>query len=489
MKVNVYALAAGFASLLISGQAVSAANATKPNILFLFADQLRESATGFGGDSNVRTPHLDTLAKQSLNFRNAVSVCPVCTPYRAALITGRFPTTTGMFLNDAYLPEREVSIAEVLKLAGYDTAYIGKWHLDGHGRSSYIPPERRQGFEYWKAAECDHTYNRSHYYTGNSSEKKFWDGYDAFAETKDAQQYLRAHAQSGKPFCLLLSYGIPHFPHESAPGEFKALYPPGKLKFQPNVSPEMQTDKVRAEAQGYYAHVSALDQCIGDLAKTLAELGLQENTILVFTADHGEMMGSHGIQPRTKQVPYDESAHVPFLLRYPQAHGLTGRAVLTPLTTPDIMPTLLSLAGVPIPPTVEGKDLSALVTASAKELPRHDALYMGVAPFAGKGRDTPYRAIRTSRYTYVRNLEGPWLLYDDSTDPCQTNNLAALPASAALAKEMDQRLQAALKAVHDDFRPPAYYLKRFGYDVAPHDSISYAPNAKMQSPKQVAPAL
>ena len=142
-----------------------------PNLVFLFADQLRASATGYGGDLNVRTPNLDSLAKESVNFRNAVSVCPVCTPYRAALMTGRFPTTTGMFLNDAYLPDREVCLAEVLKESGYNTAYIGKWHLDGHGRSGYIPPERRQGFDYWKTAECDHDYNHSHYYTGDSKRK------------------------------------------------------------------------------------------------------------------------------------------------------------------------------------------------------------------------------------------------------------------------------------------------------------------------------
>jgi arylsulfatase A-like enzyme/acetyl esterase/lipase len=455
----------------------------KPNIFFVFADQLRASATGYGGDPNVRTPNLDTLARQGLNFRNAVSVCPVCTPYRAALITGRFPTTTGMFLNDAYLPDGELSIAEVLKPAGYDTGYIGKWHLDGHGRLNYIPPERRQGFDYWKVAECDHNYNHSLYYTGNSSEKRFWDGYDAVAQTRDAQQYLRDHAHTGKPFCLFLSYGIPHFPHGSAPEQFKALYPPDKIKFSPNVPPEMQTQKVRTEAQGYYAHIRALDQCIGDLTKTLAEVGLDKNTILVFTSDHGEMMGSQGIRPYTKQVVYNEAAHVPFLLRYPKAHGATGHPVLTPLTTPDIMPTLLGLAGVPIPATVEGKDLSALVSLDDKELPDHDALYMGVAPFAGDGNNTPYRAIRTSRYTYVRRLEGPWLLFDDQNDPYQTNNLVN---QSALAHELNQRLQAALQGAHDDFRPPAYYVEKFGYELAPHGSISYGLGARVQSPRPLA---
>lgn len=472
-------------SLLFAGAPAFSAVTAKPNLLFVFADQMRASATGYAGDPNVRTPHLDRLAQEGLNFRNAVSVCPVCTPYRAALLTGRFPTTTGMFLNDAYLPSEEVTIAEVLRQAGYATAYIGKWHLDGHQRQGYIPPERRQGFDYWKVAECDHNYNHSHYYTGDSPEKLFWEGYDTFAQTKDAQAYLRNRARAGQPFCLFLSYGTPHFPHNTAPEEFKTQYPPEKIRFQPNVPAEMQDAKNRLEAQGYYAHIAALDRCIGELDATLGEAGLRENTILVFTSDHGEMMGSHSVSTRTKQVPYAEAAQVPFVLRFPQLHGTQGRAVSTPLTTPDIMPTLLSLAGVAIPTTVEGRDLSALVTGRAQELRDHAALYMGVAPFAGRNDNTPYRAIRTDRYTYIRRLEGPWMLFDDQNDRYQMNNLALQPAQAALGREMEQRLQAALRAVRDDFQPPAYYVKKFGYTLAPHGSVSYAPGAPVQSPQRL----
>lgn len=462
----------------------AAEEAKRPNILFVMGDQLRASATGYGGDPNAHTPNLDALAKESVNFRNAVSVCPVCTPFRAALLTGRFPTTTGMFLNDAHLPDSELTIAKVLKEAGYDTGYIGKWHLDGHGRSSYIPPERRQGFDYWKAGECDHNYPHSHYYTGTSSEKQFWEGYDAFAQTKDAQQYLRDHAKSGKPFLLCLSFGIPHFPHGTAPGDFKGMYLPDKIQLLPNVPEEMRTEKVRTEAQGYYAHTVALDQCIGELMKTLAESGLQKDTIVVFTADHGEMMGSHGVPPLTKQVPWDESAHTPFLLRYPAAHGKEGRVIATPLTTPDVTPTLLSLVGVPAPKTVEGTDLSATVR-EGREMPEHDALYMGVSPFASKDFNKAYRAIRTSRHTYVRSLEGPWLLFDDVKDPYQMHNLANQPDQATLGEEMEKRLQSALKAVHDDFRPPSYYVEKFGYELAPHGSVSYAPGARVQTPKKL----
>lgn len=456
----------------------------RPNIVFVLADQWRAKATGYSGDPNVRTPNLDRLAKESLNFCNVVSVCPVCTPHRAALMTGRFPTSTGMFINDAYLPDAEVCLAEVLKSAGYATGYIGKWHLDGHGRSSFIPPERRQGWDYWKVAECDHNYIHSHYYTGTSPEKQFWPGYDAYAQTRDAQEYLRAHAAGGQPFALVVAYGSPHFPHAIAPDEFKQLYPPDGIKLSPNV-PESQKAAARREGQGYYAHCSALDRCIGDLMGTLADTGLAQNTVFVFTSDHGEMLGSHDIVPCQKQVPWDESAHVPFLLRFPSAHGTTGRLVRTPLTTPDLFATLLGLAGVPAPASSEGVDLSAVVRDPAAAGDRA-ALYMGVAPFgrAGPGGNKAYRAIRTSRHTYVRSLEGPWLLFDDERDPHQMDNLVGKPECAELLRDMESKLAAELKRIGDDFHEPQWYLDAWGYDVRSGQSIGYGPNAKVQSPRR-----
>ena len=357
--------------------------APKPNILYLLTDEWRPSATGYAGDPNVKTPNLDQLAKESLNFSKAVSVCPVCTPHRAALMTGRFPTSTGMFLNDAYLPSEEVCMAEILQEAGYNRGFIGKWHVDGHGRESYIPPERRQGWDYWKGNECTHAYNHSPYYSGSDPEKKFWEGYDAFAQTKDAQDYLKAHATSGKPFALVIAFGPPHFPHNTAPEEYKKLYPPDQLKLAPNVSESLQ-EAARRELQGYYAHCTAMDRCVGDLMATLKETGLAENTIVVFSADHGETMGSHGNKPAQKQVPWVEAAGVPFLLRYPAVQGATGVTVKTPITTPDILPTLLGLAGVQIPKSIEGTDLSDVVRhpSAAND---HVALYEGVAPFANLG--------------------------------------------------------------------------------------------------------
>jgi len=456
--------------------------ATQPNILYLLADQWRASATGYAGDPNVKTPNLDRLASESLNLRNAVSVLPVCTPHRASLMTGRFPTSTGMFLNDMHLPDSELCMAEVFGAAGYATGYIGKWHLDGHGRESYIPPERRQGWQYWKAAECDHNYNHSHYYTGNSDVKQYWEGYDAFAQTRDARQFLREHSTNGKPFILMLAYGGPHFPHKTAPEEFKAMYPPDKIKLPPNVPPGMES-RARLEAQGYYAHCTALDKCIGELLDTLAATGLASNTIVVFSSDHGESLGSHGVAPMQKQVAWSESSQVPFLMRVP---GMTARTVTTPITTPDILPTLLGLSGVTIPRSVEGEDLSPLLRAG-RDADRA-ALYMCVSPFA---RNVPaeklseYRAIRTSRYTYVRSLQGPWLLFDDQQDASQTNNFIGKAEFASVARELEGRLQAELQRIKDDFRPGKDYIAEWGYEIGEHGSVPYAATlTKVQTPRR-----
>jgi arylsulfatase A-like enzyme len=454
--------------------------AIKPNILFILADQWRASAFGYAGDPNVKTPQIDGLAKQSLNFVNAVSVLPVCTPYRAALMTGRFPTSTGMFLNDLYLPSEELCLGEVFQGAGYDTAYIGKWHLDGHGRKAYIPPARRQGFDYWKVGECDHDYNQSHYYTGNSPEKKFWPGYDSYAQTADAQEYLRGHAQTAKPFVLCVAFGTPHFPHATAPAELKALYPPEKIVLASNVAEDRQA-AARRELQGYYAHCTALDRCIGDLLATLQQTGLEQKTIVVFTSDHGDMMGAHGIAPCLKQWFYDESAHVPFLLRHPRT---AARAITTPINAPDILPTLCGLTGVPVPKTVEGEDLSGVVTGTGGG-PDRAALLMCVSPFIPVLEE--YRGIRTSRHTYVRNLAGPWMLFDNQTDPLQQHNLVGVIEHAALQKDLDARLQGELKKIGDDFKPRQYYLDKWGYTIAKHGSINYGVGAPMQTPRRPKP--
>ncbi len=237
-------------AVLLSVAALAADTpARKPNVVLVIADQWRAQAFAFAGDLNARTPHLDRLAAESVVLATAVSTCPVCSPCRASILTGRYPTTHGVFLNDVCLSNDAVSLAQAFKGAGYQTAFIGKWHLDGHGRTSFIPPERRQGFELWRACECTHNYLQSAYFA-DTPERLFWPGYDAVAQTDAARDYIKEHRE--RPFLLVLSFGPPHNPYETAPEPFRSQFKPAEIKLRPNVPPESQA-AARRDLAGYYA--------------------------------------------------------------------------------------------------------------------------------------------------------------------------------------------------------------------------------------------
>jgi arylsulfatase A-like enzyme len=224
---------------------------------------------------------------------------------------------------------------------------------------------------------------------------------------------------------------------------------------------------------GYYAHCSALDECIGELQRTLKEQGLEQNTLLMFTADHGDMLGSHG--GRNKQQPYDESIRVPLLLHWPAALGTTPRKLEAPFNSEDFMPTILGFCGVAIPPSVEGLDYSSYARGGSN--PSDGATVIScAAPFSQWSRRNggrEFRGLRTTRYTYVRDLNGPWLLFDNQTDPGQMTNLIGKAESAALQGELDATLKRKLAAAHDEFLPAADYIQKWNYKVNQEGSIPY----------------
>jgi arylsulfatase A-like enzyme len=446
---------------------------TRPNVLFVFADQWRKQAVGYENDPNVKTPHLDALKNESINFSTTVSCCPVCSPYRASLLTGQYPLTHGIFLNDAHLRREAVSIAEAFNAGGYDTAYVGKWHLHGRGRARFIPKEDRQGFDFWRVLECTHNYNQSPYY-GDEDRKLLWPGYDAQAQTECLREYLRGR-NGKKPFIAFLSWGPPHNPYETAPQKFKDLYDPQKLVLRPNV-PKNAEAKARTDLAGYYAHCSALDQYLGELLDTLKETGLAENTLVVFTSDHGDMLHSQG-QER-KQRPWDESILVPFLLRLPANWGRKPLEIATPFNAPDIMPTLLSLCDLPIPKTTEGRDFGPLILGREQPPQEAVALIACYHPFGEWMRTQggkEYRSIRTERFTYVRDLNGPWLLYDNQADPHQLQNLINQKESADLQQKLDGMLNRLLAEQNDHFLPSAEYVKKWNYNVGKNGTLPTAP--------------
>lgn len=466
------------ASSLLSANQESA---SKPNILYLFSDQWRAMDHGYMGNSDVRTPHIDQLADQSVNFSNAVSGIPVCCPHRACLMTGQYPLTHGLYLNDLRLNTNAPSFAQALSTAGYDTGYVGKWHLDGTGRSAHIPPERRQGFDYWKVLECTHNYNKSLYYDQTAKKPLQWEGYDAYAQTKDAIRYLKSRpaaptegeAPGHKPFALFLSWGPPHAPYRTGPTKWLDRYDSRKLTLRQNV-PVRLSKEAQSIYAGYYAHCSALDECVGWIMDALKEAGHLDNTIIVYTSDHGDMLHSRG--QLKKQRPWDESIRVPFLVRCPDSMKVKPQKVAGPINTPDIMPTVLSLAGAKVPDTVEGEDFSEVIRGKRKLEDNH-ALITCPSPFGQWTRKhhggREYRGVRTNRYTYTRSLEGPWELFDNQEDPFQQRNLVEENDQKPLRDELEDKLQARLKGTGDDFAPSAELIKRSDYRVDANGTVGY----------------
>ncbi len=470
MKLN---LIKGVGMMVFGALSVAAFGQTTkaPNVVFVLADEWRAQATGFNGDTNVSTPNLDKLASRGVNFTNTISSCPVCCPYRASLLTGQYPLTTGVFVNDVQINPESQSLAKVFKAAGYQTAYIGKWHIDGNGRNSFIPKERRQGFDYWKVLECTHNYNNSLYW-GNDDKKAKWDGYDVYAQTADAAKYIQDQKKNGNPFIMVLAWGPPHTPFEQAPESFKKMYRDKQLKLRSNVPSDL-SDEAIDDLIGYYGHISAMDSCIGVLQQTLKETGLDENTIFVFTADHGAMIRSHSYV--NKQRPYEESINVPMLIRYPAVFGNSGKKNDMLINTPDLMPTLLGLCGLPIPETVEGENKSAIMKGTAKD--KTEAVLIasyhafGQWPKARDGKE--YRGVRTKRYTYVKDLNGPWLLFDNQKDPYQLSNLVNLKAYKKVQNDLEKQLIDILKKQKDEFLPGMDYIKKWNYVTDNSGTVPY----------------
>jgi arylsulfatase A-like enzyme len=376
-----------------------------------------------------------------------------------------------VFVNDVHLDDGAVSLGKVFRAAGYDTAYIGKWHLDGRGRSAYIPPESRQGFDYWKALECTHDYRRSRYYAGDAKKPRIWRGYDARAQTRDAERYIREHDRA-RPFLLALSWGPPHNPYDTAPAEHRRPYDPARIELRPNV-PAKVAAEAREALAGYYAHCSALDACVGGLVLALDEAGIAEETVFVFTSDHGDMLGSQG--ESRKQKPWDESIRVPFLLRHAVRLGSHGRENEALVDHPDILPTLLGLCGLDIPPAVAGHDFTACLEGG-DDPSGGSALLACYHPFGewhrGRG-GREFRGLRTRRHTYVRTLQGGWLLYDNQRDPFQLENLVKRPECQELRAGLHQELSGRLQSAGDEFLPGPTYIARWGYPVDERGTLPY----------------
>jgi len=437
---------------------------TRPNVVFVFADEWRAQATGYNGDPNCATPTLDKLASQSLSITHAVSGCPVCCPYRASFLTGQYPLTNGVFINDVELDPSCTSIARAFKAGGYQTSYIGKWHLHGspegrnERRSSPVPRSHQMGFDQWRGYECSHNHLSSGYYHNEDPQLHPWEDYDAFAQSREAARQLEEHRKTDSPLFLVMSWGPPHFPLDNAPELYRRKYREKEIHLRKNVPPELERQATE-HLRGYYAHIAALDHALEILLKGIEDAGMLDNTLLVVTSDHGDMRSSQALQ--TKCFPFDESIRVPFLVRGPQ---INPGELAAPLDAPDIMPTLLGLCGLEIPASVEGRDWSPEILGRRDSRDDDAALLSMPVDFTELQFNamSAYRGLRSKRYTYVRNLEGPWLLYDNEADPFQMDNLVNRPPFRDLQVSLDKQLSEMLLQRQDEFLPAESYLRQAG---------------------------
>ncbi|MBT4821632.1 MAG: sulfatase [Lentisphaerae bacterium] len=447
--------ALGAAAALASSRIVAAeTDQPRPNLVFVFPDQFRVFSMGFMNADPVVTPHLDRFAAESVVFSNAVSNFPICSPYRAMLFTGKWPYANGVYTNcnsgrpEIFLKPEERCFSDVLANRGYDAGYIGKYHLEfpteedakyGEGRrgkrlvwDAYTPPgPRRHGFNFWHSYGCCDKHLKPHYWPGNTpidkpTEVNEW---SPKHETDVATEYILnrggAQRRTDCPFALFVAFNPPHPPYNQVPDQYRENYqdvPLDQLLRRPNLKFEGKGRGARGAAADYFAAVTGVDEQFGRILAAIDTAGLRDNTIIVFTSDHGEMMGSHGRMG--KGNAYEEAFRIPLIIRYPK--HLAPKTDPLHINVPDMMPTLLGMMGLgkDVPAAAQGSDHSETIRNSGG--PRPSSTFFVMGP---KDPNSGTRGIRTDRYTFVVRKgtgQGPKLgLFDRQSDPYQLTDIAA----------------------------------------------------------------
>ncbi|MHC4595427.1 MAG: sulfatase family protein [Planctomycetota bacterium] len=437
------------------------ADTRKPNILFVFADQLRYSAMGSSGNQVVRTLNFDRLASQGLVFDNAFASHPLCSPYRANIVTGKYGFANGVPDNEYLLWDNQVTLPRALRTAGYYTAYVGKWHL---GDGPYTE-EKRHGFDYMFSFNCLNRHYGATYHRNETGPIKI-DKFAPEGETDEAIRLIENHVKtrSDSPFALVMSWEPPHWPYDKYPQQFN-IYDPAKVDLPPNV-PRQMAHFARREIAQYYGNVTSLDTQMGRLMEVLDQLGIADDTIVCFSSDHGDHLSSQGygkpmdrwMHPTmraSKSTPYEESVHIPFIMRYPR-RVRAGRRTKAMFSSVDVMPTLLGLCGVGIPDCVQGRNLAHVATEKEGPEPPDSVYLMNMGTGWPDRRRWVgcWRGVRTNRWVYARwhneNDHEP-VLFDRKNDPDELNNLVGNPKFAEVQQQMETRLRRWMADTDDPF--------------------------------------
>lgn len=461
----------------------------KKNLIFVFADQWRADAMGCANADPVHTPNMDAFCADATVCDHAFSTFPVCSPHRASLLTGQYPLSLGFFTNcktglSLRLADDALGAGQMLGAAGYATAYIGKWHLDEPEQNhcaqpasgardwdAYTPPGvRRHGFEEWYAYNTYDMHLAPHYWrdTPQMIAPGVWSPQH---ETDVAIEYLHRAKSGERPFALYLAWNPPHSPYDQVPQKYLDLYPDVVLKdnvvakglhHHTGEAVPYDEEQLKIATRQYYAAVSGLDDNFGRLLDAVKAEGLYDDTMIVLSSDHGDMMGSHGLMG--KHVWYEESIRIPFAVRIP---GNSKRVCRTCIGSQDMLPTLLGLLGLPLPDTIEGDDCSAYLLTEKEDMARVSFLCACpgrepvVAEFKRCGKDPlvyGWRGVRTQEYTYIMELgyevtpHPMRYLYRITTDPHQLCPLDfTVPENKAAAQTLEAQTLAWMQRQNDGF--------------------------------------
>jgi arylsulfatase A-like enzyme len=456
-----------------------------PNILLIHSDQHRHDALGASGNPHCPTPHLDALAASGARFTQACTPCPVCTPARASLLTGQYPfrhrsicIPNGTEVPRAYRADGPV-FPELLRESGYATGYVGKWHVGEEAATDTKPWPTECGFDEY-VPESDYASWREGQGlpprdAGLDPEEDlggfFAGGVDAAIAPEQSQvfytadqtiRFLERYAEGDRPFFLRWDPSEPHIPNR-IPEPYASMVDPGSLPRWPSLAddfaakPFIQRQQLRSWGLDewtwedrwaqctawYYGHVALLDAAVGRVLDRLDDLGLADNTIVIYTSDHGDMCGSHGMMDK-HYCMYDDILRVPLLVRWP---GLTepGQTSDAPVVHEiDLAATFAEIATEGIPGNMQGESLRGLLRGESA--PRSQA----VASYHGSQFGLfSSRSIRDAEWKYIWNLTDVDELYHLTDDPWELDNLAGKPDCQDRLRELRATLAAELERLGD----------------------------------------
>lgn len=467
----------------------SSRDRSRPNILIVYPDQLRADTIGCDGNPVIKTPHFDRLAEEGVRFEQAYTSFPLCTPFRASLFTGKYNHSTGVHANHHPIPLGQDFLPEILRANGYQTGYIGKWHLEGGDAPGFVPPgARRLGFEHFVGFNRGHYYQNAIYYR-DSGQPYHCPRYEPDFQTDHLIEFIeKAVLYNDAPFLGMICYGAPHFPF-NMPAYLKRLYRPeevlpgptaGDVELQKRVTAELlengfpaasglwgigRGDEAQYEDERavreylalYYGMIANVDHNLGIILNYLDAAGLAEDTLVVVFSDHGDMAGEHGYRCGTKKTPYRQACRVPLLVRYPDRFPAGSMVDALVDVSVDTMPTLLDLLGLDIPAGVQGTSFRSLLEGR-REPTRQAVFYEVNKEMEGPERfPIPERGVRTPQWLYTRTRQAPKLLIDLQNDPEERVNLIDDHRLAPQIEKLENLLQTHMAETDDDWSAEAIF--------------------------------